>query len=77
MPRTREEVVELLETLEGETPSRCVAEEGTKSWTSGMFSHGGGLAGLQTHTSSHPEATRTLCRYVKGLLPDFTFAAVA
>ena len=77
MPPTREEVMELLETLKGEEPARGVAEEGTKSWTSGTFSHGGGLAGLRTHASSHPEVMRTLCRYVRGLLPEFSFAAVA
>ena len=50
---------------------------GTKSFTTGAYSVGGGLAGVRSNTRAFPEVSALLRRYISSLQHDFCFMAAA
>ena len=75
-PPTAEDVLRLFESLPGEAPSRGVASEGSKSWTTGAYAQGN-FRGLRTNTHLFPSCTEVMCRFLRQRAPHRTFAAIA
>ena len=75
-PPAAEDVLMLFESLPGEAPSRGVASEGSKSWTTGAYAQGN-FRGLRTNTHLFPSCTEVMCRFLRQRAPHRTFAAIA
>ena len=74
---SRQQLLQIIEGLPGEKPSRGDVMPGTKSFTTGAYSVGGGLAGVRANTRAFPEVSALLCRYITSLQHDFSFMAAA
>ena len=73
---TKQHLVQLLALLPGSTPSRGEETEETKSFVTGAYSHGGGIAGMRQSTKQYPESTKVLTRYVCQIAPQLQFGTV-
>ena len=74
---SHQQLLQIIEGLPGEKPSRGEILPGTKSFTTGAYSVGGGLAGVRSNTRAFPEVSALLCRYISSLRHDFCFMAAA
>ena len=72
-----QDIVQLLSYLPGEASARGQVTPESKSFTSGAFAHGGGVAGLRQNTVNFPLATAVLCRFLRKVLPKHRFTAIS
>ena len=72
-----QQLLQIIEFLPGEKPSRGDVMPGAKSFTTGAYSVGGGLAGVRANTRTFPEVSALLCRYITSLQHEFSFMAAA
>ena len=74
---SHQQLLQIIEGLPGEKPSGGEVLPGTKSFTAGAYSLGGGLAGVRKNTRDFPEVSALLCRFITSLRHDFSFLAAA
>ncbi|CAE6965207.1 unnamed protein product [Symbiodinium sp. CCMP2592] len=72
----KEELLRLLRMLPNESPPRGVAEEGSGSFSGGMFVHGG-VVGLRRNSRSYPQSEKAVMDFATRCFPGHKFTSYA